>query len=197
MFYINVTIVLLLFYTNITSCFKKFKRPKALNFLCRHNKCGNLNAKDCNKGIDRCCHHIFNIAFDTEIAKTALIKATFYQTPTGLYDTNHPTLYMKWGKSLTFASNKKGIKNEFEGTAKGFRSWRSNTLRKHFSNYHQGIVLPYCVAAESVRKNSSVRGSNIRYKSFVGKDGERGEQNITSQNVEAMYAVLELEPHST
>ena len=30
-----------------------------------------------------------------------------------------------------------------------------------------------------------------------GKDGERGDQNITSQNVEAMYAVLELEPHST
>ena len=89
--------------------------------MCRHNKCGNLKEKDCDKDILGCCHHIFNIAYDTEMAKTALVKAAFCQIATGLNDTDHPTLYMKWGKYLTFGCDvKKGKKTNSRPRGMGF-----------------------------------------------------------------------------
>ena len=45
-------------------------------------------------------------------------------------------------------------------------------------------------------RKTHVRGTNIRYSTFVGRDGERGEQNISRQNVVAMYALLKMEPRS-
>ena len=117
------------------------RKPQIINFVCYHNKCGQLNKNNCTSPLD-CSHKVFTVPTYGRWVTTNFLRTAFccnVDMPDIIHADGLLSLNFWQNRVLSFNLQMR----EGSRTGQDFAGFKCGIIKNHVRNYHAGIILPY------------------------------------------------------